>query len=121
MPNENFLISSNLSRTRIWTVATVGVAVFGIPLLFGGWEFVGWPAIPKAYSQFRNPLVGLAGLTLLAYPFRFYPWKGIDPDRLVAPLLLVYLAAFLKAALLDYAAFSLNAIDYSMYDHAMAN
>jgi uncharacterized membrane protein len=117
MPNENFLIQRNLSRVSMWSLVAVGIAVFGIPILLGGW----FSALPKAYSQFRNPLIGLAGLTLVAYPYRFYPWRGLDADRLVVPLLLLYLFAFVKAAFLDFAAFSLNAIDFSMYDHAMAN
>ncbi len=121
MPNENILFPRNFSRAATGAVAALGIAVFLVPLVAGGWAIPGVPALPRALSQFRNPLLGLSGLLLASLALRRAPWRGIDPERLAWPLLFLYLLAFLKAAFLDYAAFALNAIDFSIYDHAMAN
>jgi uncharacterized membrane protein len=106
----------------------VGIFVFLVPLLFGGWSVFGIPPLPKVLSQFRNPSLGacafILALVLLRNSYRFAFQSlisRIDPDRLVLPVLAVYAVAYLKAAFLDYAGFAVNAIDFSMYDFAMAN
>lgn len=120
MPNENPQISRPFSRAAIWARASAGSLLFLMPLLFGGWVAPGLPTLPKALSQFRNPLLGVVALAAVFPAFRSAIAR-LDPERLIAPLLGFYALAFLKAAFLDYAAFALNAIDFSMYDHAMAN
>jgi uncharacterized membrane protein len=112
---------------RVW--CALAALAFALPVLFGG---ASW--YPGELSNFRNPLIGLCALTLLflvvpAFRARaFLVWK--DPaallsdegaHRLSVAFLVLFLGAFVKIALLNYASFSVHASDFSLFDHLIPN
>jgi uncharacterized membrane protein len=102
----------------------VAALALSLPLLLMGSAvlFGGWTSLPKALSQFRNPLLvsalWIAPFWLLA---RARIVQRIDPAGLRRLALALYGLAFVKAAVLDYLSFHVHALDASIYDYALMN